>query len=570
MLDLIKRILAPPVFEDEEKTRVGRILHFILFSIIILLGGLLVAMVIYFDRDAFLGRAVIANTILVLVMVGCLVLVRRGYVSAASIVLVAVSWINLTYQAWYASGIRDSAFFAYIIIILVANLLLGWQAGLIVAGLSILAGWVLAYAETVGLISTVIDPPIEIAAEITAIYGLAAIVLALTTAGLSNALQRARGSERSLVESNRELRTLSESLEQKVATRTHRLGIIAAMTEHLNAILNLDELLNEVVNELKNNFNYYHAQIYLMDKEQEKLVMRAGTGAAGAEMKARGHNISMQAATNLVVRAARSGKPVHIDNVQESPDWLPNLLLPDTYAEIAVPIILDEKVVGVLDIQQDEISGFDEGDANLLRSLANQVSVAIRNARVFAEVEATLNELREAQQKYVEQAWQKSRISDKVRHLYASPTFDIAEDEQLQLVGETRKLALAQQRPVIVESENYNNGESLIAPINLRDKTIGVLRIRTKDDNQKTWDEEDVAMIEAIVDQVAQTAENLRLFEDTRGRASREQIIRQITEKMRTATNMEELIKTTANELGQQLNAGHVVLDLGLVTDEEK
>jgi GAF domain-containing protein len=567
MLDSIKRIFAPPVFEDEEKNRIARMLNVVLLAIIFLVGMLTVVRGI---SGTMFGNSTIINFSLFLVAVILQFIMRRGYVQATSILLITLSWIALTFQAWSADGIRDAAFIAYIVVVLLANLLLGWQAGTIFAGVSILAAWGFAYVEDTGLIQVNADKPYSLALDLTVIFGLSAVAMALTITGLTNALQRATSSERSLVESNRELRTLSESLEQKVATRTHRLGIIAAMTEHLNAILNLDELLNEVVNELKNNFNYYHAQIYLMDKEQEKLVMRAGTGTAGAEMKARGHNISMQAATNLVVRAARTGKPVRIDNVQESPDWLPNLLLPDTYAEIAVPIILDEKVVGVLDIQQDEIAGFDEGDANLLRSLANQVSVAIRNARVFAEVEATLNELREAQQKYVEQAWQKSRISDKVRHLYASPTFAIAEDEQLQLVGETRKLALAQQRPVIVESENDNNGESLVAPINLRDKTIGVLRIRAKDDNQKTWGEEDVAMIEAIVDQVAQTAENLRLFEDTRGRASREQIIRQITEKMRTATNMEELIKTTANELGQQLNAGYVVLDLGLVTDEEK
>ena len=259
---------------------------------------------------------------------------------------------------------------------------------------------------------------------------------------------------------------------------------------------------------------------------------------------------------------------MRLDNVQESPDWLPNLLLPDTRAEMAVPIILDQKVVGVLDVHKDEIAGFDEGEANLLRSLANQMAVALRNARIFAEVEGTLNELRESQQKYVERSWQKTKMVGKVQHLYASPHISIAEDEQRRLTREARNLALTHKQPVIVEA-NGEPGKSLVAPINLRDKTIGVLKLRAKDNDQHPWNEDDMVMVEAIIDQVAQTAENLRLFEDTRGRASREQIIRQITEKMRAATSMEELIQTAANELGQQLNAGHVVLDLGLTTDEK-
>ena len=567
MLYSIKKLLAPPTFEDDEKTRIAGMLNIILWAIIFLVGVLAVVRLI--EANGHVDNVVIINSSLVLTAIALQFMMRWGFVWLASLLLVTSAWLALTVQAGITDGIRDTAFLAYFVVILVANLLLGWRAGAVFFGMSVLAGWAFAYAEQRGMIVSEVASAYNLALDITVIFGLSAVTLALTTASLSKALQRARASEHSLAQSNRELQALSASLEQQVAARTRRLGMVAVMTERLNAILNVDELLDEMVNQLKDKFNYYHVQIYLMDQEQERLVLQAGTGPAGAEMKARGHNISMQAATNLVVRAARTGKPVRIDNVQESPDWLPNLFLPDTYAEIAIPIILDEKVVGVLDIQQDKIAGFDEGDANLLRSLANQVSVAIRNAHVFAEVEAALNELRQAQHKYVEQSWQKSKISNKVRHLYASPTIDIAEDEQLQLVGDARRLVLAQQRPVIVESENDNDRKSLIAPINLRDKTIGVLRMRAKDDNQKSWDEDDVAMVEAIVDQVAQTAENLRLFEDTRGRASREQIIRQITERMRTATNLEELIQTTANELGQQLNAGHVVLDLGITTDEK-
>jgi GAF domain-containing protein len=494
---------------------------------------------------------------------------RWGFVRLASLLLISFGWLILTYQAGFTDGIRDTAFVAYFVVILIANLLLGWRAGAVFFGLSVLAGWAFAYAEEQGIIVGEIVSAYDLALDITVIFGLAAITLALTTASLGNALQRARDSERSLTDSNRELRTLSQSLEQQVTARTQRLQVIAALTEHLNAILNLDELLDEVVNQLKDNFNYYHAHIYLMDEERERLVVRAGTGQAGAEMKARGHSISMQAATSLVVQAARTGQPVRIDNVQESPDWLPNPLLPDTRAEMVIPIILEQKVVGVLDVQKDEVAGLDEGDASLLRSLANQMAVAIRNARLFSEVETALNEAREAQQKYVEQSWRESKVLGRVRHLYASPNINIGEDELQRLVDDARKHALTQKQPVIVE-DNDSLGKSLIAPINLREKTIGVFRIRQKDGGeQQSWNEDDVAMIEAIIDQAAQTAESLRLFEETRRRAGREQTIRQVTEHMRAATNLDELIRITGEELGQRLSAKYALVKLGLDTLSE-
>ena len=101
----------------------------------------------------------------------------------------------------------------------------------------------------------------------------------------------------------------------------------------------------------------------------ENLVVAAGTGEAGAEMKAKGHSIRLDARTSLVARAARSGEIVRVDDVREAEDWLPNPLLPHTCSEMAVPIILEGGVVGVLDVQEDKIVGLDEGDANLLRSL---------------------------------------------------------------------------------------------------------------------------------------------------------------------------------------------------------
>ncbi|MDM8530466.1 ATP-binding protein [Anaerolineales bacterium HSG25] len=193
-------------------------------------------------------------------------------------------------------------------------------------------------------------------------------------------------------EAEEALRRLNIELEQRVIERTQRLKMIAKLGEQLNAILDVETLLNELVNQVKERFAYYHVHIYILDKKVQNLVMQAGYGEAGVAMKVRAHAISLDAPTSLVAQAARTQKVVAVDNVRESVDWLANPLLPDTHSEMAVPIITNEQVVGVLDVQQDTIGGLDEGDASLLRSLANQVAVAITNARLFAQNQATLQE----------------------------------------------------------------------------------------------------------------------------------------------------------------------------------
>lgn len=375
-----------------------------------------------------------------------------------------------------------------------------------------------------------------------------------------------------------QLRDLIGSLEARVAARTQRLAIVAGLGERLSAILDPEALLAEMVNQIKDHFGYYHAHVYLLDEGGERLIVTAGTGQAGAEMKARRHAIPLNAPASLVARAARSGEIVSVANVRQAQDWLPNPRLPDTRSEMAVPIILEGQVVGVLDVQEDEIAGLDEGDASLLRSLANQVAVAIRNARLFNEVETALAEARAAQERYLEQAWQKAKIAP--RHGQYHHTHPDAPALAEPALAEAKLQALAQSQPTIVtltpqvgqaaphpplegRGDQADPQEALVAPITLRDKPIGSLQLHPLSPDQ-IWTGDDLAIVAAVVDQLAQSAESLRLFEETRGRASREQLIREIADRLRAAPDLERLMAIAAEELGRGLGATHAKLELGL------
>ena len=367
-----------------------------------------------------------------------------------------------------------------------------------------------------------------------------------------------------------QLQAAFERVEDQSRSRVQEMGVSAEVGRQLSTILEVDELLEKMVTTVQDQFNYYHVHVYTLDHGLNRLVMQAGTGTAGAEMKAQGHAIDLQAPTSLVARSARDRQVINIENVREAPDWLPNKLLPETHSEIAVPIVLDNDVVGVLDVQENKVAGFDEGQVNLLVALANQVAVAMRNARLFNDVETELARAKAIQEQYLVQAWQKLDTSQRGHYHYArSQGVDLDEPTMIKIKEKT----LTRSGPDIVTVNGHQPDEAtskaIVAPITLQNRPIGAIQLHPTTQDQ-TWSENDLAVVAAVVDQVAQTAENLRLFEETRERAGRETTIRNITDKLRAAPNLDTLLETAARELGQQLGVRRAALEIGIEAEDSR
>src|SRR5574341_37630 len=170
------------------------------------------------------------------------------------------------------------------------------------------------------------------------------------------------------------------------------------LAQQLTTLLDPDALLQETVDRVAEAFGYYHAHVYLFDQEGERLVVRAGLGDAGAMMTSAGHSIPFHAERSLVARAARSSETVVENDVAGVPDHLPNPLLPDTKSEAAVPLLVGNRPVGVLDVQHNLTNHFTQDEVRTLNIVANQLAVALQNAELFGQTQQALAQTRDLYQ----------------------------------------------------------------------------------------------------------------------------------------------------------------------------
>lgn len=208
--------------------------------------------------------------------------------------------------------------------------------------------------------------------------GMVVLILVVTRRDIRTLLRLAR-------RLSRDLEVERAQLEERVAERTRALETSAAVSRRLSTILDQRQLVHEVVELLRDAFSYYHVHIFLWDEALGALRMVGGTGEAGQAMLIMGHTLTPD--VGLVGRAFSTNSPVVVPDVTQDPGWLPNRLLPNTRTELAVPITYGDEVMGVLDAQDSEVNGLGPDDSQLLQTIAGQLAVALRNARLLTQIQ---------------------------------------------------------------------------------------------------------------------------------------------------------------------------------------
>ncbi|MBE2266942.1 MAG: GAF domain-containing protein [Anaerolinea sp.] len=196
-----------------------------------------------------------------------------------------------------------------------------------------------------------------------------------------------------------------------------QLKTVSEISTSVSQLLDLDELLHTMVNQTRTDFDLYHAHVYLLNPEGTSLVLAAGAGDAGRVMKQRGHSIRLSHELSIVATAARTRKPVISNDVAAAPNFLPNPLLPRTRAELAVPLIVGDTLLGVLDVQSDEPHRFTDADINIQSTLAAQIAVAVQNARAFAREQEAQSSIRQLLVQAEEQAEREKFTAERLREV---------------------------------------------------------------------------------------------------------------------------------------------------------
>ncbi|MFN8453490.1 MAG: GAF domain-containing protein [Anaerolineae bacterium] len=351
-----------------------------------------------------------------------------------------------------------------------------------------------------------------------------------------------------------QLHDLIDSLEDQIHERTAELTLSLEVGQRVSAIRNLQELLPIITEFIRERFNLYYTQIYFVDDLGQNLVLQAGTGEVGQMLLARRHTLPIGKGS-IVGQVAVTHKSIVVPDTENSEIHKPNPLLPDTRSELAVPLMVEGRVIGVLDMQADRPKTFILSSVTVFEAMAAQLANSIDSAQQFSLAQAAQRKAEEAVQQFTRQGWAERLATHKggLGFIYnLSAITSLTSANQL-----SQKHKSSQSLPAV---------KSLVAPLVVQNQSVGQLAVATPAD--KNWSHEEQAFVNAVAQQLAQKAENIRLFEQTQQRAAREQLARQISDKVRASRDIDSALKTAAEELVKTLGAARAVVNLQLAPNE--
>jgi len=359
------------------------------------------------------------------------------------------------------------------------------------------------------------------------------------------------------------------SLEQRVDERTSALQIellkgerrsqqyeaVAKVSQAITTTQNLNELLPQISKVISHQFGFYHTGIFLTDASRQYAVLAAANSEGGKKMLKRGHQLRV-GQQGIVGYVTDTGQPRIALNVGGDAVYFNNPDLPATRSEMALPLTISGEVIGALDVQSTEPNAFSDDDVEVLTTLADQVSIAIQNARLFEQIQRSLAEAEAVSRRYFKETWSQIAQEQQITGFSYSPAGVIPlKDASVSAEGKP-------------DPKDSNERRQVSVPIVIRGRTVGELSVMVP--RQEHIRNDQMNLIHAVADRVALFAENARLFDQTSKRAERERLVSDITTKIRGTNDPTEMVETAIKELRAALNVSRIEIIPQKVTSPDR
>lgn len=362
-----------------------------------------------------------------------------------------------------------------------------------------------------------------------------------------------------LEDSSRALIEQTEITNRELALREKQVSFYNQIARIISRSQTVDQLLNGVLDQVNVLYDFYHTGIFLIDPQREFAILRASTSEAGKSLIAQNHRLRV-GEVGMVGFVVSRGEMRLAQNVALEPLHFKNPLLPDTRAEITIPLLRGNRVVGALDVQSTNLNAFTEDDIRLLTSFAEQLTLAIERIETIEKLRADLEQIESGYRRLTQSAWG-SYLKTARKNFSFRLKNDIIETDAEPNPEAKEVLAKEDKSPKAIQIENQEGEKisSLAIPILLRGQPLGVLNLRFETQHVSR---DQIELLETTVSRLALALENARLLEEIQNRAAREHLVTDITSKVRSSTAVEDILRTTAEQIGKSFSVSEVLVQL--------
>lgn len=374
---------------------------------------------------------------------------------------------------------------------------------------------------------------------------------------------------------------LVEGLEEKVKDRTSELEDARLQSERrVTELQSISEISKVIAGEQKlqillpliarlvsERFGFYHTGIFLLDETNRYAILQAASSEGGKIMLAHGHKLEV-GGSGIVGHVAQSGAPRIALDVGQDAIYFDNPYLPDTHSEMSLPLIVRNKISGVLDLQSTKKGAFTEVELNTMSILADQIAIAIENARLFQQAQIALTETESLYRQNIQENWLTFSREEPV--IGYQQTLTSGRMLESPIESDETRMVMNSGRPVISSGKNSPQEQaSIVIPIKLRNQVIGTLRVQAPEEG-RSWTKDEVNLAEIVSERLSLAIENARLIQESQSQASKEQIISDIAAKIGASVRTENILRITASELSQLLDDTNIYINLNTKTESKE